>query len=101
MDTPDANGLVRVTGQVRGGHEYELDEIDAERRLIGVTNSWGPEFGVGGRFYIGFDDFARLLSEDGDVTDLVPLTEPAPQPTPDPDERPGCLGKLLPARLRG
>lgn len=100
MDEPDGNGLVYVTGQVRGGHEFCLDEIDADRRLIGFTNSWSTSWGIGGRAYIGFDDFARLLSEDGDVTDFVPLTEPAPTPTPDP-ARPGCLGRFLPARLRG
>lgn len=82
MDEPDANGLVRVTGQVRGGHEFVLDELDVEGKRIGFTNSWGTSWGLSGRAYIGWDDFERLLSEQGDVTVFTPLSQPAPTPTP-------------------
>lgn len=82
MDDPDADGLVHVTGQVRGGHEFVLDELDVERRLVGFTNSWGSGWGLSGRAYISWDDFGRLLKEDGDVTVFVPISEPAPTPTP-------------------
>jgi hypothetical protein len=67
---------------VAGGHEIVLDEIDMSRNLVGGTNSWGPGWGDGGRFYIDFDLFRRLLSEQGDVTAFVPLTQPAPIPVP-------------------
>jgi hypothetical protein len=82
FDNPDANGLVKVSGQVRGGHEFVVDEVDVVKQLVGATNSWGTSFGVNGRFYFSYADFTRLLKESGDVTVLLPLTVPAPTPTP-------------------
>lgn len=86
---PDANGIINLgpKAKVAGGHEFVLDELDVERQLIGATNSWGTSWGVGGRFYIPFAVFQRLLAEKADVTAFVPLTAPAPTPTPlDPDK---------------
>lgn len=68
MDSPDSNGLVTVGGQIRGGHEIVAVEIVADKQLVGFMNSWGPHYGVGGKFYLSFADWARLLSEQGDVT---------------------------------
>lgn len=82
--TPDANGVISIGANdyVAGGHEVVLDEIDVQRQLVGGTNSWGESWGLNGRFYIAFDLFKRLLSEQGDVTAFVPLTQPAPTPVP-------------------
>jgi hypothetical protein len=84
FDSPDKTGRVRIGpgATVRGGHEIVLDELDVERRLVWFTNSWSSIWGKAGRAAIGWDDFARLLSEDGDVTVFVPLSQPAPTPTP-------------------
>ena len=73
FDTPDASGLVAVASgaAVRGGHEVVADQIDAGNKLVWFWNSWGPGFGVGGRFCMAFDTWQRLLQEHGDVT--VPL----------------------------
>jgi hypothetical protein len=84
MDNPDPNGLVKATGNVRGGHEYECDEYDAINDLWWFWNSWGPGFGVRGRFCYSSGTFAQLLSRDGDATVFVPITSPAPTPTPTP-----------------
>lgn len=75
FDTPDSSGKVTIApGAVgRGGHEFVLDELDVERRLIGATNSWGPDWGLGGRFYISWDLFGGLLLLGGNVTEFVPL----------------------------
>ena len=82
--TPDTNGVITIGANdyVAGGHEVVLDEIDVARQLVGGTNSWGREWGLAGRFYMSFDLFKRLLSEQGDVTAFVPLTQPAPIPIP-------------------
>jgi hypothetical protein len=97
FDQPASNGLIKISkrASVRGGHEYELEELDVENRLVWLTNSWSTAWGAGGRACIGWDDFGRLLSEQGDVTVFAPVNEPAPQPTPDPgSELAGCLGQI-------
>ena len=99
FDEPDGDGLIRIEkgADVRGGHEVEVEELNVENRLVWFTNSWSVDWGRMGRACIGWDDFGRLLDEQGDVTAFVPLSQPAPQPTPDPgdEELAGCLPKLL------
>ncbi len=84
FDEPDKTGRIRIGpgATVRGGHEIVLDELDVPRKLVWFTNSWSSSWGKSGRAAIGWDDFARLLKEDGDVTVFTPLTKPAPVPTP-------------------
>jgi hypothetical protein len=74
FDNPDPQtGLVELApgAHIRGGHEIVADEIDAENRLVWFWNSWGPTWGIGGRFCMSFDTWAQLLEEQGDVT--VPI----------------------------
>lgn len=99
MFNPDANGIIRISGQVAGGHEYIIDEVDVERQLLGIQNSWGDEWGVKGRAYITFTDFQRLMNEDGDITAFVPLSEPAPQPVP-PAPQPADVDASLWAKIK-
>ena len=82
FDNPDHNGLVSISGQVRGGHEFEVVGLDLEKKLFLAVNSWGPGWGVNGHFSFSFDTMAQLLSEQGDCTQLLPLTVPAPVPAP-------------------
>lgn len=74
FDKPDANGLVSIASgaTVRGGHEIVADEIDAPKQLVWFWNSWGPTWGIGGRFCMSFDTWNRLLNEQGDVTVPIP-----------------------------
>ncbi len=73
FDTPDASGLIEIAegATVRGGHEVVADGIDLQNELVWFWNSWGPEWGKGGRFCMSFDTWDRLLKEEGDVT--VPI----------------------------
>jgi hypothetical protein len=84
MFNPDADGRIRITGSVEGGHEYELDELDVGNRCVWLDNSWTTGWGVEGRAYITWDDLGTLLSNDGDCTVFTPATVPAPTPTPTP-----------------
>lgn len=84
MFDPAADGRLTVSGAVAGGHEYVVDEVDAEHRRVWLTNSWGTGWGVDGRAYLTFEDFGTLLADSGDVTIFTPLTQPAPTPA-DPD----------------
>lgn len=68
MEDPDKTGLVHLTGQVVGGHEYLALGVDYQKRHITFLNSWGPSFGVNGRFQLTINDFQALLADQGDVT---------------------------------
>ncbi len=84
MENPNSDGLVSTTGSVLGGHEYIADEYDQQRGWIGFQNSWGPSWGLNGRFYMQAEDFGGLLKKRGDVVAFTANTQPAPQPTPVP-----------------
>lgn len=84
MDNPGPDGVVAVTGTVRGGHEYVCRQYDADRDLWWFDNSWGVGFGVGGRFAYDTPGLEKLLGRQGDVTSFVPVTAPAPTPGPVP-----------------
>lgn len=77
---PDEYGRVAITGDVVGGHEFVLDEINVENRYVGATNSWGWAWGNAGRFTFTFGDLDRLLNEQGDGTVFVENTMPVPVP---------------------
>jgi hypothetical protein len=84
MDRVDSAGRISVSGSVRGGHEFEVLGIDVDAGIFRAVNSWGTGYGQRGYFSIRFADMDRLLHEDGDCTQLLPLTVPAPTPTPEP-----------------
>jgi len=74
FDSPDPQtGLVEIAAgaTVRGGHEIVADGIDADKQLVYFWNSWGTQYGLGGRFCMAFSTWDQLLQEQGDVT--VPL----------------------------
>lgn len=62
MFTPDANGLVSVTGAVQGGHFWvvcgDLPGVDQ----VLCLNSWGDTFGIGGYFKLTYADLVLLLT---------------------------------------
>lgn len=82
MDKPEVNGMIHPTGEVRGGHELVVDEINVSNKTVGITNSWGSNWGIKGRCYLSWTDWSYLLNSQGDVTVFVPRTEPAPTPIP-------------------
>lgn len=84
FDNPAAGGLVAISGEVRGGHEFEVTGVDVERQRFLAANSWGPGWGMQGYFTFSWDTMTQLLAEDGDCTQLLPLNVPAPTPTPPP-----------------
>jgi hypothetical protein len=70
FDSPDGNGLIAISAdaQVRGGHEVCAVGIDTTAQLVTFWNSWGPGYGLGGQFAMGYGTLERLLAEEGDVT---------------------------------
>jgi hypothetical protein len=79
FDDPDSAGLVKIAGDVRGGHEILAAGIDAPGKEVWFVNSWGLEYGVaakglnvaGGAFAMSFDTLGQLLHAEGDCT--VPI----------------------------
>lgn len=95
MDNPDSSGLVSISpgAQVRGGHEYLARGIDTANRLVRLDNSWGTGWGQQGSFCYSWDTLQRLLSEQGDGTVSVPVTQPPPQPQPPKPDPAAVLGQ--------
>lgn len=73
MFDTDANGYVKVTGAIEGGHCVLLRGYLASEAAYLGENSWGEGWGDGGSFKIKVTDFARLLSEDGEAVAMVEL----------------------------
>lgn len=67
MFTPDARGLIRISGNKAGGHAILARGCNLKTREIILRNSWGPNYGVKGDCRIGFDDLERLLADGGDA----------------------------------
>jgi hypothetical protein len=93
FDTPSADGTVAIDSNayIRGGHEVVARIVDVASQVIGFDNSWGTSYSVGGSFKMSFATLTRLLSEDGDATQPLPLAappSPGPQPTPTPTPTP-------------
>lgn len=86
MSTPTSAGEVRITSSafLEGGHQYCLDGVDVAQQRVWGQQSWGPNWGLGGRFWMSYKTTQRLLSESGDVVSFVPLSDPPPLPTPAP-----------------
>lgn len=71
FDDPTDQGFIYKTGQVRGGHEFEvLGYVAGKNPYVVCANSWGTGFGLNGRFKMWVKTWAELLDEDGDVTTL-------------------------------
>lgn len=78
FDTPDDTGLVSIKpgAQVRGGHEFVVHGLAVPNEpnpsldmiMVWATNSWGSDWGKGGRFTFSAATWQQLLSEQGDVT---------------------------------
>jgi len=73
FDRPDATGLVRLTpgARIRGGHAFLVLGINVALEQVIAENSWGPGFGVRGRFRFSVQDLDRLLREDGEAATIV------------------------------
>jgi hypothetical protein len=91
FDTPDPDtGVVTIAhgASIRGGHAFVVRGVDPAAGRFKADNSWGPDWGIGGSFWIPFGIMGRLLAEEGEVTAPVPVTAPAPVPVPNPPAPP-------------
>jgi hypothetical protein len=95
FDNPDNDGLIKITGSIRGGHEICFDEVDSSNKLVWFRNSWSSQWGKKGRACMTWDAFNVILAQDGDATVLAPLTAPTPTPVPTPPSQAEADQELL------
>lgn len=101
MYATEPGGLVRVGGQLVGGHFITLVARQTHPQWgpgCWWLNTWGPTYGVArpevGSAGLGFirdADLARLLAEDGEAVvpaDFFVAPEPEPEPAPAPVPEP-------------
>ena len=81
MFNPAANGFVKPTGGVAGGHDilvrgvkcvfvnetagHTMNNLDLDKSFVTLHNSWGKSWGVNGECFVSLRDFQKLLSDDG------------------------------------
>jgi hypothetical protein len=82
MDQPGKDGVVKVTGSSRGGHEILLYRYDLTRDLWWCRNSWSDQFGLRGDFAFDTPGYQKLIGMQADGTPMTPITQPPPTPQP-------------------
>ena len=75
MFTPDKDNIIRIGGEVVGGHAYLINEWRSDN-YIGVQNSWGEYWGDKGKAYISAEDLERLFSYQGEAMTAIELPHP-------------------------
>lgn len=76
FDNPSkTTGLVEISGQVRGGHEFEVIGFEWEGNVddshVICVNSWTSAWGISGRFKMTVKTWRTLLDDEGDATILI------------------------------
>lgn len=79
MSNPDAEGMLKVTGALEGGHAYVLNGVDTVKGIFRMKNSWGRLWGKEGRAFIKISDFAKLMPN-GEACLATEVANPAPPP---------------------
>ncbi len=98
MFFPDKDGFIHCTGDDAGGHAYlGLGATLIDDYLWGLT-TWGPDFGINGKFKIPLSEFRKLFARQGEAIAAVEVAKV------DPSVQSGCrntpIGKAL-ARMLG
>lgn len=67
MFYPDKKGFIHPTGPAVGGHAYLLVGWSRKRNAGRIVNSWGRDWGQGGRAWLAGDDLAGLFHTRGEA----------------------------------
>lgn len=67
MFYPNEKYLIKVSGELVGGHAYVLNGVSTKTKLFRIKNSWGRDWGNRGHAYISFADMEMLIDRDGEI----------------------------------
>lgn len=67
MFYPDASGTIHIGGYLAGGHCLLVQGVNTKAGRVRLVNSWSRTWGENGRAWLPFEDFERLIHEDGEV----------------------------------
>lgn len=67
MTWPSGQHVMQPTGAVEGGHAYVVNGVDLDKMRFRIKNSWGRDWGTGGRAYISYDNLNMLLKDRGEA----------------------------------
>jgi hypothetical protein len=73
MFNPDAQGFVKPSGGVAGGHCYVLLGYDPDTAVLTFLNSWGSGWAENGRFHMHKADAVTLFKNKGEALAAVEL----------------------------
>lgn len=80
MWAPDGNGFVHAVGNNEGGHAWLIIGanslkkcVDGRLGAVRCQNSWGREWGQGGRFWLSYTDLAKLIADWGEAATSLEL----------------------------
>lgn len=66
MSYPDKEGIIRVTGQIDGGHAYLVNGVNLDKAMFRMEQSWFPSWGATGNAFIPFEEMEKLFSADAE-----------------------------------
>lgn len=66
MMNTDSDGFIHPTGKIEGGHAIYINSINVREKSISFPNSWGEDWGISGYGKLSFDNFGKLLSDQGE-----------------------------------
>jgi hypothetical protein len=67
MTSPNENGLIKVSGEICGGHAILCNGYSIKTGLYRLHNSWSLDWGINGDGFISKEDMKRLLEEQGEA----------------------------------
>lgn len=70
-DDMDADGVINLSGHARGGHCVLYNGYDLTRGLLFGVNSWGSDWGIGGKFAARLEQVDRELRRGGCAAGVV------------------------------
>lgn len=66
MMRPDEKGFIKPTGRKVGGHAICVRGVNVKNRTVRLSNSWGEDWGIDGDCFMTFEDFEKVLLEEGE-----------------------------------